>query len=174
MNMLARKISRAKWERKPHLAPNEIGADAITACLRTSGDALSWWRCADEEEDVARVALAVALPVDKDKQKLETIDVALVPAVELESIGLSLRDSEGNTLVNDVRARHVDVVYFDVDRLAAVARMLAPRIRSGTQVFTFTSARVKRLFREAIGDNRVDPSALSDKILAKLDIEASH
>ena len=56
MNMLARKISRAKWAPKEYLAPSEIRADAIGGCLRTTGDRLSWWRCKDDEEDVAEVA----------------------------------------------------------------------------------------------------------------------
>jgi hypothetical protein len=166
--MLARKISRGKWERKSHLSGDEISADAITVCLRTLNDALSWWKCSDDEKDVAEVALAVGIAVDKEKQQLDKIDIVVVPDTDLESVGLSFQPTPGNTLIEDLRERHIDVVYFDLERIARVARILAPRIRSRTRVFTFPLAKVKSLIRDAITAKRLTPDKLSEQVLEKL------
>ena len=62
----ARKITRAKWMRHPELSAGEIAADAVTADLRTSGNALSFWRCGSAAEvEVERVALAMAAAGDR-------------------------------------------------------------------------------------------------------------
>ena len=49
MSVLARKISRAKWEATKDLGDGEIQADAVSADLRTMGNTLSFWRCASRK-----------------------------------------------------------------------------------------------------------------------------
>ncbi len=166
--MLARKISRAKWEPKGYLGDDEIRADAVTGCLRTSDDALSWWRCADDEQDVAEVALALAMPVEIGKQKIDKIDVVLLQDADLVGLGLSLNPTVGIAIVDDLRSRHVDVVYFDLERLARLARLLAPRIRSETKVFTFTRSQVKALLKAALDKNRFKEDKLNEEVRSEL------
>ena len=60
MAVLARKISRAKWEASDDLGEGEIQADAVSADLRTTGNTLSFWRCTSASEtDLQRVILAL-------------------------------------------------------------------------------------------------------------------
>lgn len=165
--MLALKISRAKWERKDYLAENEIRADAITS-LRTSDDRLSWWRCADDdEEDVDQVALALA--VGPNNNRIDKFDIIVLPESILAKAGLASESTEGETLVKDLRSRHVDLVRLDVERLAKVARILDPRIRSGDKVVQFTKAQLTTLVTTAIQDKRLDPNDLNEKLREKLD-----
>ena len=61
MSVLARKISRAKWEATKDLGDGEIQADAVSADLRTMGNTLSFWRCASASDDaLGRTVLAMA------------------------------------------------------------------------------------------------------------------
>ncbi len=164
--MLARKISRAKWKRRDYLGENEIPADAITGCLRTSDDALSWWRCSSEEQDVAEVALALAAGPKIDR--FDKIDVVVLPEAVLDNAGLAAESTEGETVVEDLRLRHVDLVRLDVERLATLAKILAPRIRSGDEVVQFTKAQLMALVNTAIYDKRLDANDLSDKLRERL------
>ncbi|MCH8243872.1 MAG: hypothetical protein IH897_14850 [Planctomycetes bacterium] len=164
--MLALKISRAKWQRKDYLAENEIRADAITS-LRTSDDRLSWWRCADDEEDVAQVALALA--VGPKINRIDKFDIFVLPESILAEAGLASESTEGETAVKDLRARHVDLVKLDVERLAKVARILDPRIRSGEKVVQFTKAQLITLVTTAIHDKRLDADDLNENLRNKLD-----
>ena len=165
MNMLAMKISRAKWERRDYLAENELRADAITS-LRTSDDRLSWWRCDDDEEDVAQVALALA--VGPNKGSFEKIDVVVLPEAILADAGLVSESTQGETAVKDLRSRHVDLVKLDVERLAKVVRILDPRIRLGDTVVPFTKARLITLVATAIRDERLSANDLNVKLREKL------
>ena len=166
MNMLARKINRAKWQHREYLAKTEIRADAISGCLRTTDDALSWWRCTDDEKDVADVALA--LYVGPEKESFEKIDVVVVPEAILTEAGLASEPTEGETPIRDLRSRHVNLVRLDVERLAKVARILAPRIRSGEKVVQFTKLRLMNLVTAAINDKRLKPNDLNEKLREKL------
>lgn len=164
--MLARKISRAKWEHRDYLAETEIRADAISGYLRTTDDTLSWWRCTDDEKEVADVALALA--VGPRIEKFEKIDVVVLPEAILTEAGLASVSTEGETPVKDLRSRHVNLVNLDVERLAKVARILGPRIRSGDKVFPFTKARLMTLVAVAIHDKRLDANDLNEKLREKL------
>ena len=166
MNMLARKISRAKWNPKAYLAETEIRADAISGCLRTTDDKLSWWRCTDDKKNVAEVALALA--AGPKIEKFERIVVVVVPEAVLANAELASELTEGETAVKDLQSRHVDLVKLDVERLAKVARILSPRIRSDDEVFRFTRAEVINLVITAIDDERLNANDLHEELQAKL------
>jgi len=161
---LARKISPAKWEPKTHLARHEISADAITACLRTSGDTLSWWRCTDDKSEVAQVALALVTGM----AKLDTIHVIAIPERTLLGEQLQMRETEGNTPIEDLKSRHVDLVNLDLERLSAVARILAVRVRSRTLLLTFTRTDLVALVTQAVQAGRVSADQLCAELQQKL------
>ncbi len=164
--MLARKISRAKWAPKKYLAPSEIRADAIGGCLRTTGDRLSWWRCKDDEEDVAEVALALAAGPKFDR--FDTIYVVRLPEAVFANAGLASESTEGETAVKDLQSRHMDLFSLDVERLAKIARILGPLIRSGDKVVRFTKAQLMTLVTTAIHEERLDENDLTQELQEKL------
>ena len=164
--MLARKISRAKWDPKEYLAETEIPADAISGCLRTTDNALSWWRCTNDEGSIAEVALALTAGPKIDR--FDKIDVVVLPEAELAKAGLALKPTKGATVVKDLQSRHVDLNGLDVERLAKVARILGPRIRIGSEVVQFTQARLETLVNTAIHNKRLDANQLSEKLQAKI------
>jgi hypothetical protein len=167
VNMLARKISRAKWLPKEYLAAHDISADAISGgCLRTERDALSCWRCAPNRQDVAEIGLAVGCTL----RIIETIDIVLLPQEELAAIGVEMKRSEGETPVQDLRSRHVDLVHLGLDRFAAIARMLAPRVRSDSVfIFRFTKKELTGLILTAIAAKRVSKADLHQDLQKALD-----
>ncbi len=170
--MLARKISRAKWEPIGYLAENEIRADAISGgCLRTTDDTLSLWRCSCDEDDVAEVALALA--TGSKKTKFDKFDVVVLPEEELTAASVTMEPEAGDTPIKDLRSRHVNVVRLDVERLAMIARILAPRIRTGENVFMFTKVKLKTLVSTAIRAERLNRNDLGEKLQEELDKSTS-
>jgi hypothetical protein len=84
----ARKINRPKWEPKLFMGPDDIAADAVTGCLKTTGNTLSLWECSNDLADIHRIALALALGIDTDR--IDTIDVVLLPKSAFEGRGFTL------------------------------------------------------------------------------------
>lgn len=165
MNMISRKISRAKWDPQEYLQPNDIGADAISSSLRTTGNTLSFWRCEKDEADIKEVALALVCNMDH----FDKIDIVVIPIVDIEHLNIEMLDTLGNTPVDSISKRHVDLVRLNVERLSLIAKALAPRIRSDDGfVFTFTEGQLKMLVRTAIVNERVKLQDLKENIRKKI------
>lgn len=63
MTYLLRKISHSKWECNKGRAPDNISADAITGCTRTSNNTLSVWVSDSidfQDESVEKIIVALA------------------------------------------------------------------------------------------------------------------
>ncbi len=73
MGFLTRKISLAKWQGNGDLDDSEIQADAVTADLKTTGNALSFWaRESVEDDDLQRAVLALATGLER----IDKLDIA--------------------------------------------------------------------------------------------------
>jgi len=170
---LARKIDPGKWETKSYLKPQHIRADAITGgCLRTDSDKLSLWRCAKGPEDVSEVVLAVS--ANDRIRTVEGIYIVLFEANELTLEKFKIKDTPNHaqTVVSDLRDRHVDVVELHMNKVVELAHKVADKVRHGTDLLFFTRAQVLKIFRGAIQDKRLNLKLLSSlKVGEKTEIE---
>ena len=161
---LARKITRAKWATTENLSAGEIPADAVTVDLRTQQNTLSFWQCpTDAASDVAEAALAIAAA----SERLDRLDIVWLADQELRSDGQTLTDTKGRTPVTDMVAMHVDVSRLDYVRLGRVARRVVAAIEAD-RYCRLTKAHVKSLIKEAVGQGRIDHSALHDRLRAEV------
>ena len=165
---LARKITHAKWKRQdllPHLTPDEISADAVTADLRTSEDSLSLWRCGGAtERDVEEVVLALAASSEQPSK----IDIVWLDEDDLLQDGHILQPSEGRTPVRDLRNHHIDLCGLDYKRLGQVAYRVLDAIR-GEQYQTVSRRTVLNILSNAISRNRLDMYDLKEKVRRDLE-----
>ena len=155
---LARKISRSKWRPHQDLAKCELQADAITGDLRTVGNALSVWRCGDEEptkKDIKEAALAMASLMDRARP----IDLAWFDRDELEQGGHKVQLTDGETNVPDLRSHHFDICGLDYARLGDIATKVAAAIDEG-RYRRFTRREVLALLAEAIESDRLEAKDL--------------
>ena len=155
---LARKISLAKWMPHQGFAEGEIRADAITADLRTSGNALSVWRCGDNqptETDIRDAALAMASLMER----ADTIDLAWFDKGELEQAGHNVQQKDGVTNVPDLRSNHYDIHDLDYTRLGDIASRVAKAVEN-CQYHRFREKQVLELLADAVALHRIDMKCL--------------
>lgn len=155
----------SKWRTKPYLAADAIRADAVTGCLKTIGDRVSVWRCENDPKDVDEVFLALA--TGSKSSSFETMDIVVLPENELADAGLVAESSEGDTAVEDLKERHFDLAYLDLDKLAGLARIVASRVKS-SQVVRRTERQIKDLVRQAVSAGRVRRDELNEELGQKL------
>ena len=161
---LARKISLAKWSKKGELAEGEIPADAVTADLRTQGNALSFWRCGDGERvEVEEAALAIAAACDS----VDKVDIVWLASAELQDDGQTLQDTKGRTPVLELAELHVDVCRLDYIRLGRIAKCLVTALKK-EHYLRLRKARVRNLLAEAVEQGRIDPKDLEKRVREEL------
>jgi hypothetical protein len=157
VSLLARKISRAKWELTDGIGDGEIPADAVTADLKTNRNALSFWTC--NEEDLKSVVLALAAGSDR----IDKLEIAWIKRDVVLSEGLVLDGTLGNTPYVGMRSQHVDSTGLDLMRLGTVARLISEAL-SAKQYLRMTMKEVRMLIAQAVDGQRVLLEELKPKV----------
>ena len=152
---LARRIDRAKWKPKEGISADEIPADAVTINLKSSSNRISFWSIeADSEGDINDVVLVLAAGRDK----IQKVELAWVERDELQTYGITIRQSKGRTDVADMVDRHYDLCQLDYTRLGKVAQLVSSSLQD-ERYKRVSEARVEQLLVSAVEQDRV---ALTD------------
>ncbi|MBO1537574.1 hypothetical protein [Pseudomonas sp. OA65] len=160
MTYLVRKITMSKWSVSDE--PGPVNADAITHCLKTSGNTLSFWRV-DSPADVAQGVLAIAAANDR----LDTIDIVVIDESQFLEKGIEIRQTPGQTVCSDLVDTHRDLAQLNITHLGFVSDAIADQIRQGkTERFTLTKLRV--IILDALKSGRLSYELLSEGIQKKI------
>jgi hypothetical protein len=162
--VLVRKISLAKWSTSAPFAEGEISADAVTADLRTTGNALSMWKgCHQGETALEDAVLALASGFERG----DKLDVVWLEKRKLVKAGVSLQQTPGSTPIADLQDRHFDATELDLVRLGEVAKAVAHAVQT-QQYHRFTKKDVLRLIAKAVVAKRVRLEDLKEKLRSEL------
>lgn len=166
MTYLAHKISRAKWAHLDFMKVDDIGADALTVCLRTRENQLSFWRCdSTNDSDVEEVVLALAGGMDR----LDTIDIVLIPNESFDHSVYQIEPSPGKTAVKDLRNLHVDIIELTAKKLCRLIPVFAANVRNDSTYFRIKRSKVRDMLNQALKEDRIDLDTLSFEIYKYLD-----
>ncbi len=159
---LIRKVSLAKWKNSLAVGPDYISADAVTGCLRTTGNTLSVWKAETEEEyDQSVLALLASLT------SMETIDIVRLGIEELEQNDLELAETEGDTRAKGLGSLHRDIVNLNHGSLKSVAEIVKAKVAENKSI-RLRRQDIKAILSKAVADNIVDIDTLPDKIREEL------
>jgi hypothetical protein len=159
--LLVRKIDRAKWMQNDILGGETVSADAITNCMKTTGNTLSAWQIPGEAA-VSDAVLAMA----SEFRHLDTIDVALLDQSSLHDAGLRVVESPGRTRVQRLVRTHRDIAYLDYDSLGTMARLIVEC--RDHKIRRFTKGALKSLLKQAIEEGSVNAQDLEESLRSKV------
>jgi hypothetical protein len=153
-------VSRANWEPKNWVAVKEVPADVFRGPdLRTKNCELSFWRIdLNAPEGWKDVVLALAAGYEQP----DVVDLAWVRRGSLTRAGIEVVDSEGTTLVDDLKDQHVNVVRLDTDRVATVASHLGASLR-GDSWRRVSPNEVLEILAAAVRAKRLNVKRLKEK-----------
>lgn len=163
MPFLVRKIDYAKWNQKDALNGGVPSADAITSCMRTSGNKLSLWSITDDSQIEEAVLAIVAC-----NQNLDAIDVLSIDPSLIEQKGLAIESSPGTTPYVGFRDNHRNVIELDYCSLGTMAQVFVDSICQGRRR-RITRAELKTILSKAVETHKVKWSEL--KATVQKDIE---
>jgi len=155
---LARKFTPAKWTADKIPDGETISADAVTADLRTTNNALSTWACTADETDVKEVALAFASTINRP----DKICLILLSRLELEGFGIQVVRTPGDTKVLDLIPRHHDLIELGLVRLGRLAESIANQARQDKLCYIFSKEQFCKIVCEAINRKRLNLEELQD------------
>lgn len=162
MSLLVRKVNKAKWMQTDLTKNNDVSADAITNCLKTSMNTLSTWEI-NSQDEIDEAVLAIVSSHDH----LETIDVVPLEYEHLKSSGVDSEKTEGSTPVIELREKHRDLSNLSYTKLGIIAYHIVDQIR-GKIIFRYTERKLKDILFNAITANRLSLKDLSESLQRKL------
>jgi hypothetical protein len=158
MSFVVRKIEYTKWRQRRILDGETPSADAITNCMRTTGNKLSLWSIADEGE-LEEAVIAIAAQGDH----LDAIDVLTIDKSLIEERKLSLVKSRGLTPYTSFEDKHYDVVELDYNSLGLMASVIVESIRRSIEKkrnLRFTIATLRDILTNAVSAGKVQFATL--------------
>lgn len=160
-----RKISRGKWEKALELCGNNedlnidfFPADTLTSELRTSDNTLSIWRVNSLDD-------AVLAMMSNEHSSLETIYI--LHTINLPESDFQIKNTDGNTVVEDLIHNHVDIVNLNYSSIGKVAKFFLQKFQSGNYK-KYSPSDIKKILNTAIKNGRLKPEKLNDKVQKKL------
>lgn len=162
MSFLVRKINKAKWYQIDIMESNDITADAITNCLRTTKNTLSVWHI-ETEDDLEKAVLAIVA----NQEHLDTIDVVILDEPSLNEYNLNIVTSPGETPVASLIEAHRDIAELTFIKLGHVKDHIVQRIRS-QKMKRYTVGSLKKILSDAIANGLIQKEDLKESLREKI------
>lgn len=163
MSYLLRKISRKKWDENINAAADEISADAVTCCTKTSSNTLSVWYSNNPDFDSEEVkSLIYALA--SNMVRPDTIDLVWLSQQELLRLGIEIEETEGQSKCESANSFHRDLSKLRHKELGVVGIHIIAQLRHEEFSKRITRPQIIRIMLEAVCEKKVvDFSQLSEK-----------
>ena len=162
MSYLVRKINRAKWEATDS-STNDFAADAITICLKTRNNELSFWRLNTiNDDEISKVIVAIMSSLEK----IDTIDIAIIDENKIKDHCL-IKDTPGNTPMDEMKNRHCDMVNLTYSKIGKIAELIYDEVKNKRSK-RLTEKNLKGLILAAISSKQLSPESLHSSLRADL------
>jgi len=159
---LIRKINKSKWYQIDIKNDDDVSADAITNCLKTTKNTLSVWSI-ENEEDIEKAILAIASNLDH----IETIDVVILNDEKLKEYGIKIITSMGNTPIDSLKEIHRDLSELTFSKLGHIKDHIVERIRND-KIKRYTKGNLKKILKKAIDKGFLELDDLNESVRSKI------
>lgn len=164
MTLLVRKISIAKWDVEFHEKRGSINSDALTSCLRSSGNTLSFWEIEDASQlDTAVLCLALM------NDQLATFDLVALAQDDLAQAGLRFETTLGETKYQNGVHLHRDAVNLSADDVLALSELVFSKVNSD-EAPRYTIAKLRALLAQALRADELSWGDLAPRIQRSMQV----
>jgi hypothetical protein len=158
MSLLVRKINLAKWKQVDLDKTDDVSADAITNCLKTTGNTLSVWHI-ETEADLDSAILAIVANQDH----LDKIDVVFLDEPTLTEYNLKIVANKGQTPVERLNNTHRDIAELNYTKLGQVKDQIVHCLRNSKHK-RYTVNALKKILNDAIDKGLVHKEDLRESL----------
>ena len=170
MAYYVRKISRSKWQEDPLSADEEkallevkkVAADAVTNCIKTTGNKLSLWRVEEKWDSIDDI-----IPLIVGFERPDTCDIIYISDEVFLQEGIVIEQSseDANTPIEELKQYHYNAIVEDYEGVGKFARIV---LRSLDNHKRFKGKEVKTKLREMLDRQEIDREMISDKLYEKI------
>ena len=98
---------------------------------------------------------ALALAASSKSEKIDSFTVVWIPVEDIKRKGLSIVESDGDTVITDLVKTHRDLSGITYGKLGNTAELILEQLTSNNHVKRFTRAELKKALAEAYLDDKI-------------------
>ena len=139
-----------------------VKADAITNCIKTTGNKLSLWKV-DEKRDVIEDIIPLILGFERP----DTCDIIYISDEVFLQEGILLEQSseDANVPIESLKKYHYNAVVKDYEGLGKFAKVV---LKSLNNYKRFKGKEVKIKLKEMLINHEIEKEMISDKLYEKI------
>lgn len=170
MAYYVRKISRSKWQENELSVDTKkaldeikgVKADAITNCIKTTGNKLSLWKVEEKSESIEDI---VPLIIGFDRP--DTCDVIYISEQMFSEEGIELEQSveDANTPLESLKKYHYNAIVKDYEGLGKFAKIVLKSLNNHKR---FKGREVKVKLKNMLDNHEIEKEMISDKLYEKI------
>lgn len=170
MSYYVRKINRAKWPKQVNeivqSSVDSIQADAITGCMKTSGNKLSLWKV-DRFDGKNNNSIQNIWPIIAGFERPSRCDVIYISDEDLESVGIEVQQSpdDARTCIAGMDEYHYNAIVNDYKGLGEFARIITNALHT---FYRFQDKDVATELKDMVNNGILKKSDLPDTMFCKL------
>lgn len=149
-------------EEKALLEVKKVAADAVTNCIKTTGNKLSLWRVEEKRDSIDDI-----IPLIVGFERPDTCDIIYISDEVFLQEGIVIEQSseDANTPIEELKQYHYNAIVEDFEGLGKFARIV---LRSLDNHKRFKGKEVKTKLREMLDRQEIDREMISDKLYEKI------
>ena len=170
MAYYVRKISRSKWQenqlstdtKKALEEIKSVKADAITNCIKTTGNKLSLWKVEEKKDSIEDI-----VPLIIGFERPDTCDIIYISDQMFLEEGIALEQSseDANTPLDELKQYHYNAVVNDYEGLGKLAKIVLKSLNNHKR---FKGKEVKTKLQEMLSNHEIEKEMISDKLYQKI------
>lgn len=170
MAYYVRKISRSKWQenqlstdtKKALEEIKSVKADAITNCIKTTGNKLSLWKVEEKKDSIEDI-----VPLLIGFERPDTCDIIYISDQMFLEEGIALEQSseDANTPLDELKQYHYNAVVNDYEGLGKFAKIVLKSLNNHKR---FKGKEVKTKLQDMLSNHEIEKEMISDKLYQKI------
>jgi len=147
--VLARKFTLAKWAKSEFIDDdNDVQADALTICLRTTNNSLSLWNYINDTDGHDNLT-DIVYNFLCQQEKLCSIYIILLEDDVIVNTGLNLEQTPGEAILDSLKDKHFCVNNLTGKKLLSFAELMKTKLNKGNNSYSqFTPLELKNILLE--------------------------
>lgn len=170
MAYFVRKISRSKWqenqlsldEKKALEEIKNVKADAITNCIKTTGNKLSLWKVEEKRDSIDDI-----IPLIIGFERPDSCDIIYISDEIFLQEGISLEQSseDANVPIEYLKQYHYNAIVENYEGLGKFAKIVLKSLNNHKR---FKAKEVKIKLKEMLSNHEIEKEMISDKLYEKI------
>jgi len=131
--------------------PMLLGTNGVTNCCKTDKNQLSVWIVNNNDPDSYETKLVLST-IAGGSEKPSSISYVYIEDSELAAIGVTLKQTPGNTAISSKKNLHWDIEDLNMEKISKIGLLIQKKVYDNNQIHKKGAGKIKEYVRAVFPD----------------------